>query len=161
MLRTTKIHGLSALVAAALWTPCSAHAASLLPAESKTSAEIHLSKTGGPPPWAPAHGRRAKYLYKYFPGTDVYFEPQRGVYFFLEAGIWRVSARLPDPLKLGVDLHAAIELPMDVDKPYVFHEQVKSSYPGKGSKGPAAKSDDFPKPDKDAGHGKGGKGKNK
>ena len=51
---------------------------------------------GGPPPWAPAHGYRAKARYTYFPTLGFYFDTRIGVYFFLEAGVWTRRTSLPD-----------------------------------------------------------------
>jgi hypothetical protein len=48
-----------------------------------------------PPPWAPAHGRRAKHLYRYYPSSQIYFDTGRGVYFFIKNGAWTVAASLP------------------------------------------------------------------
>jgi hypothetical protein len=38
----------------------------------------------GPPPWAPAHGHRAKYKYLYFPECPAYYDTDRSVYFYIE-----------------------------------------------------------------------------
>lgn len=81
----------------------------------------------GPPPWAPAHGYRAKHVYRYFPGRDVYFEPQSGNYFYLEAGAWKIGVRLPGSIK--IDAAAFVEVPMDTDKPYQFHNDIKAAFP--------------------------------
>ena len=35
----------------------------------------------GPPPWAPAHGYRAKYQYYYYPSSYVYFDTKKKLYF--------------------------------------------------------------------------------
>ncbi|MCU0381822.1 MAG: hypothetical protein MUE58_11600 [Chitinophagaceae bacterium] len=51
---------------------------------------------GGPPPWAPAKGYRAKARYTYFPTLGFYFDTRVGVYFFLEAGIWTRRTTLPE-----------------------------------------------------------------
>ena len=58
------------------------------------------SKKPGPPPWAPAHGRRAKYRYYYYPSHYVYYDTARGVYFYLAGDGWRVSAHLPSGVQL-------------------------------------------------------------
>jgi len=42
------------------------------PTSKPYPAEPHVKK--GPPPWAPAHGHRAKYRYQYYPSTSVYFD---------------------------------------------------------------------------------------
>ncbi|MGL6267652.1 MAG: hypothetical protein ACRC2O_06980 [Chitinophagaceae bacterium] len=50
---------------------------------------------GGPPPWAPAKGYRAKARYTYFPSLNFYFDTKIGIYFFLDAGIWVQKTSLP------------------------------------------------------------------
>jgi hypothetical protein len=55
-----------------------------------------IQAQGGPPPWAPAKGYRAKARYTYFPTLGFYFDARVGVYFFLEAGIWTRRTALPD-----------------------------------------------------------------
>jgi hypothetical protein len=84
------------------------------------------SKTG-PPPWAPAHGYRAKHVYHYYPSTSVYFDINRKVYFFMERGIWKVSAVLPSIIIVDPGEFVVIEL--DTDKPYHHFKQHKNKYP--------------------------------
>jgi hypothetical protein len=81
----------------------------------------------GPPPWAPAHGYRAKYHYYYYPESQVYFEVGRGFYFYYDDGQWRVVASLP--AGIYIDVHDYVELDMDTDRPYVFHSEVVKRYP--------------------------------
>lgn len=86
-----------------------------------------------PPPWAPAHGYRAKHQYLYYPSAQVYFEPARGVYFYFSGGRWSVSASLPN--SIHIDRGAAVTLDMDTDKPYKYHSDVVNHYPpGQGKK---------------------------
>jgi hypothetical protein len=86
----------------------------------------HADKKG-PPPWAPAHGYRAKHLYYYYPVSGVYFDLERRLYFHLDVGRWRVSASLPRGIH--IDLNHYVSLEMDTDKPYVFHSEVIKWYP--------------------------------
>lgn len=53
----------------------------------------------GPPPWAPAHGYRAKSHYTYFPSLNFYFDNKAGVYFFFENSIWVRKTALPSKYK--------------------------------------------------------------
>lgn len=82
---------------------------------------------GGPPPWAPAHGYRAKYRYRYYPSFHVYFDVGRRVYFYLDAGRWQMSARLPRAIRLGPADYVVIEL--ETDKPYQYFSKHKKQYP--------------------------------
>jgi hypothetical protein len=81
----------------------------------------------GPPPWAPAHGYRAKHHYRYYPASHVYFDDGRGLYFYYEGGGWRVGASLP--VGIHLEVHDFVEIEMDTDKPYVFHSEVVKKYP--------------------------------
>jgi len=82
---------------------------------------------GGPPRWAPAHGYRAKYRYRYYPSFYVYFDFERRVYFYLEGGGWRVSARLPSGIHIEVGNYVNIEL--ETDRPYEFFSEHRKKYP--------------------------------
>lgn len=132
----------------------------------------------GPPPWAPAHGRRAKYAYYYYPGCDVYYRPGDRMWIYLEGGRWSVGAGLPTSIR--IDLSRSVSLEMDSDRPYLYHEKIRAFYPAnvkvKADRGreasepkPKAASDVKPKrddvkpkrDDEGKGHGKkekGGKG---
>ena len=84
-------------------------------------------KKGGPPPWAPAHGYRAKHKYRYYPSSRVYYEKKRGVYFYYKDGKWQVSVSLPSKIRIEVNDYVTIE--MDNDKPYKHHHEVVKRYP--------------------------------
>lgn len=93
-----------------------------------------VKKGGGPPDHAPAHGRRAKYRYRYYPDVSVYFDAGRGLYFYLFSGSWKFSTRLPGDLsgRLG----SSVFIEMDSDKPYIEHDRHKAKYPpGQAKKG--------------------------
>jgi hypothetical protein len=82
---------------------------------------------GGPPPHAKAHGYRAKHKYHYYPREEVYFDPGRGMYFFLDGRNWRMSASLPGSLQINLSRYVTIE--MEHERPYVEYEQHKVKYP--------------------------------
>ena len=81
----------------------------------------------GPPPWAPAHGHRAKQRYLYFPDCPAYYDTDRSVYFYIEGANWIVSASLPDRLSINLGKYVALEL--DTDKPYLYYNDHKQKYP--------------------------------
>lgn len=94
----------------------------------------------GPPPWAPAHGHRAKHRYYYYPDSDVYFDPGRKLYFYFYGGNWQTSVTLPREFRISLGKH--IYLDMDDDRPYRYHADVKKKYPPgrqKKEKGPKRK----------------------
>jgi len=81
----------------------------------------------GPPPWAPAHGYRAKHRYRYYPDAEVYYDESRGVYIYYGNGQWRVSASLPAGVR--IDFGEYVTLDMDTDRPYDYHGEVVKHYP--------------------------------
>ena len=85
------------------------------------------TKKGGPPPHAPAHGYRAKYNYRYYPSSSVYFDAYRKVYFYLEGDNWRMSVSLPKEIHLKIGDYVSIE--MDTDKPHKDFKRHKAKYP--------------------------------
>jgi hypothetical protein len=101
--------------------------------ESDNSKEVKKNKEGGPPSHAPAHGYRAKHQYRYYPSNSVYYDTDRGLYFYIKGDNWEVGASLPSPLKVGLGDYINLEL--ETDKPYVHHkEHIKKYPPGKSKK---------------------------
>jgi hypothetical protein len=82
---------------------------------------------GGPPPWAPAHGYRAKHRYRYYPSSEVYYDEGRGVYIYYGGGRWQVSVSLPRGIRLDAGDYVTLE--MDTDRPYRYHGDVRRHYP--------------------------------
>jgi hypothetical protein len=89
----------------------------------------------GPPPHAPAHGRR--HTYHYYPLAQVYFAPDRGRYYWLGPRGWRTGTRLPKSIVIEGEI--AVTLELDTDVPHVRHAEVVRKI-GKGkSKGKTGK----------------------
>lgn len=88
----------------------------------------------GPPPWAPAHGQRAKYQYRYYPGSQVYYDLARHLYFWQVGGVWRQAPRLPEALLLITA--GAVILDMMTAEPYVHQPEVERWYPATPPNGP-------------------------
>lgn len=84
-----------------------------------------------PPPWAPAHGYRAKevreYRYVYYPVQQVYYAPQTQTWFWLNGGNWQVGVNLPGPLQINVG-SGGIPVVLHSDRPYVEHVYVEERY---------------------------------
>jgi len=94
---------------------------------SPPASAIYAPAEPGPPPWAPAHGYRAKYHYYYYPDSDVYFDTGRNLYFYFSGGNWQASVALPREIRISVGDY--IDLDMDDDRPYRYHPAVKKKYP--------------------------------
>ncbi len=113
----------------------------------------------GPPPWAPAHGYRAKTRHIYFPQHNFYFDMQKGVYIYLKGGNWLTAISLPS-LFGRINLASAIQVELDftADNPHNHNSDHKVKYKVKNKGGNGA-----PPKAKASGHnsGKGNKGNGK
>ena len=89
--------------------------------------DVPSDKKGGPPPWAPAHGYRAKHRYRYYPVAQVYYNVNRGSYIYYRNGRWEVSVSLPERIKINLNEYVTLE--MDTDRPYTYHTDVIKKYP--------------------------------
>jgi hypothetical protein len=132
---------------------------------------VEDNRPPGPPPWAPAHGFRRNQDYYYYPAADVYYRPADRMWFYMDGGDWRVGVNLPASIR--VDFDRSVSLTMETERPFEFHEKVRTYYPRdyfvtkvrvkeKGGK-PAKVEKVEHERDRDAddrGHGK-GKGRNK
>lgn len=81
----------------------------------------------GPPPYVPAHEYRAKHKYRYYPCCNVYSEPRRRVFFYMKGEEWVRGASLPN--KLQRSLSGYVNLSLDTDKPYQYHDGHVQLYP--------------------------------
>ena len=95
------------------------------PKKAKTS----YKKEAGPPPWAPAHGYRAKTRYVYFSEHNFYYDNNKGTYIYLSGKNWEVSAQLPSLFR-NLDLNAAIKIDLDyeADNPQSNNVDHKRKY---------------------------------
>lgn len=73
----------------------------------------------GPPPWAPAHGYRAKTRYVYFPDENMYYDLRSRNYIYLSGRNWVVRTSVPR-IFVGINLgkSAQIELDFIGERPY-------------------------------------------
>ena len=88
---------------------------------------VHERPFDGPPPWAPAHGHRAKHIYYYYPGQSVYYDTSRQMYFYPSGGSWISSPVAPAGVRIDVRAYRVLE--MDSDTPYAYHQDVVKRYP--------------------------------
>lgn len=86
-----------------------------------------------PPPWAPAHGYRAKqaevreYKYVYYPAQQVYYAPATRSWFWLNGGNWQVGVNLPTQFQVAVG-SGSVPVVLHSDRPYVEHVYVEEHY---------------------------------
>lgn len=79
-----------------------------------------------PPPWAPAHGHRAKhYKYIYYPGAQVYYSPVVHRYYYMNSGAWTYGPAAP----VGINLGKGVSINLGGSVPYVYHPTVIQQYP--------------------------------
>lgn len=97
------------------------------PHHAPASSKVRPAHKGGPPPWAPAHGYRSKYRYRYYPGHQVYFDSVRAHYFWFSAGTWLSGPALPPAIVLPPT--GFVTLGMDVPDPFKFHREVIMRFP--------------------------------
>ena len=77
----------------------------------------------GPPPWAPAHGYRAKTRHIYFPEQNFYYDVQNHNYMYLSNNNWQISVALPS-IFAGINLGNATQVQLDFtgNNPYRYNE---------------------------------------
>lgn len=93
----------------------------------------------GPPPWAPAHGYRAKTKHIYFPDHNFYYDIERKNYLFLDNGKWSVSVNLPSIFgKVNLRTSTQVQLEIGGHTPYQYNEthivKYKKAKKPKGNK---------------------------
>lgn len=111
----------------------------------------------GPPPWAPAHGYRAKTRHIYFPDQNMYYDIQKGVYIYFNNGKWAVSVKVPS-LFIGINLGRSTQIELDFygDSPQRYNYSHKTKYKAKKVKSKYYhKSNGHGNNGKAKGHGKG------
>lgn len=85
----------------------------------------------GPPPWAPAHGYRAKTRHVYFPDQNMYYDIQRSNYIYFSNGKWSISTRVPS-IFVGINLGRSTQVELDFygDRPQRYNYSHKTKYKG-------------------------------
>lgn len=84
-------------------------------------------KKSPPLPWEPAKGQKAKFTYRYFPASSVYFNIERGIFFYRSSDKWIDSYSLPSTVPINQDQYVILR--MMTGKPYTFHKDVVKRYP--------------------------------
>lgn len=114
-----------------------------------------------PPPWAPAHGHRARatevvthevvreYRYVYYPAQQVYYAPESGNWFWYGNGAWQVGVALPGSIRLGAGT-GGIDVMLHSAMPYREHVYVEETWGRPWRETHVVRRDD-----RDEGHGHG------
>jgi hypothetical protein len=91
---------------------------------------VAIPAHASPPPWAPAHGHRAKqvreYHYVYYPAQQVYYAPATGSWFWMSGDNWQVGVNLPT--RYQAYIVDGVSLTLQTSQPYVRHVYVEEHY---------------------------------
>jgi hypothetical protein len=95
---------------------------------------IGMPAQADPPPWAPAHGRRAKemreemreYRYVYYPAQRVYYAPDQQVWFWMSGANWQFGVNLP--MQYRTYATGGVPVVLHSSRPYVEHVYVEEHY---------------------------------
>lgn len=114
----------------------------------------------GPPPWAPAHGYRAKTRHVYFPDHNMYYDIQKSNYIYFTNGKWTISTRVPS-IFVGVNLRGSTQVELDFygDRPQRYNYSHKTKYKVKKQNSPTNHNHAKKKSNGNGNKGKGNKGK--
>ncbi|UCG78124.1 MAG: hypothetical protein JSV21_11310 [Nitrospirota bacterium] len=74
--------------------------------------------------------RRDRYRYRYYPSLFIYFDINRGLWFYLEGGRWRNARRLPRHIVVPSHSHH-VELEMYTERPYDHFKRHKTEHPSR------------------------------
>ena len=89
----------------------------------------------GPPPWAPAHGYRAKTRHIYFPNQNMYYDIQKSNYIYFSNGKWSISSRVPS-IFVGINLGKSTQIQLDYYGSYPqYYNKQKFKDDNNGRKG--------------------------
>lgn len=77
----------------------------------------------GPPPWAPAHGYRAKTRHIYFPEQNFYYDIEAHNYIYLNRGQWSISATIPRPF-ININLGGAPQVQLN----FIGHNPYRDNH---------------------------------
>ncbi|MBN2331797.1 MAG: hypothetical protein JXO49_08140 [Deltaproteobacteria bacterium] len=128
MCRTDSLRFVTLAVALLLLAGCAVDRGAVVIGSSAPQPPYHEVKKGGPPPWAPAHGRNARqHEYRYYPSSYVYFEASRGLYFYFADGHWQAGISLPVGIHLDIDEYVSLELATEY--PYEHFVEHRQAYP--------------------------------
>ncbi len=82
-------------------------------------------------PDRPRH-RLRHYRYRYFPGSQVYYDSSRKIYFYLSNNVWLSVPVLPRHIHVDWDDYVSLEL--EGPKPHLHHKDVFKRYPPRHKK---------------------------
>lgn len=118
------------------------------------AAALPVEAQQGPPPWAPAHGWRAKHAYVYYPNSEVYYAPDTRTWFWPDGDTWASGVVLPLALQVYVRA-GGVQLELGSAQPWVEHRYVVEHYGGRrvdwrGRGDEGANDQGYDRPDKHA-----------
>ncbi len=70
------------------------------------------------------------YIYHYYPQSQVYFCPERNLYFWPAKESWTMGQELPS--KFVIDPDSRVVIPLSTDLPFRVHASIVSMFPPDG-----------------------------
>jgi hypothetical protein len=67
----------------------------------------------------------ASYAYVYYPDVEVYYHPQRHIYYWNDGGAWLSGPRVPR----NFVLRSSVRVELNSPEPYRHHDEVRGKYP--------------------------------
>ena len=65
------------------------------------------------------------YSYQYYPDVEVYYAPERHVYYWADGGAWRSGPRVPP----NFVLRSSVRVHLDSPEPYRHHDEIRAKHP--------------------------------
>ncbi len=87
---------------------------------------VYLHEKQIAPTGAYDNGYHAKNIYRYYPLSSIYYDIQKGLYYYQRDDKWVASVSIP--AALSTDVGSFITIEMDTDKPYKRHNEVKKKF---------------------------------
>src|SRR5690348_17254251 len=82
--------------------------------------EEHRPYAYEPGPYGPNY-----YAWYYYPDAEVYYEPNRQVYWWRDRDEWRSGPRAPG----GIELRSHVRVDIHEREPWRHHEEIRREYP--------------------------------
>ena len=90
---------------------------------------LQINTMAGPPPWAPAHGYKAKTRYVYFPQQNIYYDLKKNVYIYPQGPSWSFGISLPTIFgNINLGSQRQVELYYYSENPEKYNKQHKTKY---------------------------------
>ena len=90
-----------------------------------------VQRRPGPPPHAKAYGLQKKYIYRYYPDLEIYWDSDSNTYVELKGGTWVISNTRPVIL---TNSYSYVVIEVEEQKPWLKHSFYKEKHPASKGK---------------------------